>query len=448
MSNPWVTELWRIVALAISALVIGIILDAVTLSLLILTVLYLGWHLYHLFHLERWFRLKESNDLLNATGIWGEIYNHVYRLQQRNRQRKMKLSKMLSRFQKSTSAMPDATVVLDEQGKIEWINKAAKRYLGLSKKKDIGQRIDNLIRNEAFSDLLARGDFDRVVEIESPENQNLFLSVRIVPYAGNQLLLIARDITRIRKLERVRQDFVANVSHELRTPLTVISGYLENMLDTDAMTPESTRNVLQQMSQQSLRMCRIVDDLLMLSRLESDRSELQDKVSVPAIIASILEEYKPLMRDKQQTIDSDIDQQLWILGNEKELYSAFSNLIMNAIKYTPEHGKININWHKHNSGASFSVQDTGIGIAAQHIPRLTERFYRVDKGRSREHGGTGLGLAIVKHVLNRHDATLAVTSKPGQGSNFTILFPKSNVIVISKQPPVTSQPNDSNEIAV
>ena len=445
MSNPWVTETWRIVVLAFVALVIGFIADAITLCLLIALAIYLGWHLYHLFHLERWFRLKESNDLLNATGIWGEIYNHVFRLQQRNRQRKMKLSKMLSRFQKSTAAMPDATVVMDEQGKIEWMNKAAKRYLGLNKKKDIGQRIDNLIRNEAFSELLAKGDFERVIEIESPENQNLFLSIRIVPYAGNQLLFIARDITRIRKLERVRRDFVANVSHELRTPLTVISGYLENMLDSDAMPPEATRNVLQQMSQQSVRMCRIVDDLLMLSRLESDRAEQQDKVSVPAIIAAILEEYKSLTQEKEQNITSTIDQQLWVMGNEKELHSAFSNLIMNAIKYTPAKGHITITWQKLNNAASFSVQDTGIGIAAQHIPRLTERFYRVDKGRSREHGGTGLGLAIVKHVLNRHGAILDVKSKPGEGSTFSIAFPKSHVITVNKSAVIS---DGSNEIAV
>lgn len=445
LSNPWSTEAWRIAALLVFALVVGIIFDTVSFTLLIVTTAYLGWHLYNLYHLERWFRLKESTDLLNDTGIWGEIYNHVFRLQQRHRQRKMKLSKMLSRFQKSTSAMPDATVVLDEQGKIEWINKAAKRFLGLNKKKDNGQRIDNLIRNEELSDLLAKGDFDRVIEIESPENQNLFLSVRIVPYGGNQLLLIARDITRIRKLERVRRDFVANVSHELRTPLTVISGYLENMLDTEAISPDATRNVLRQMSQQSVRMCRIVDDLLMLSRLESDRAEQQDQVSVPAIIAAILEEYKSLMQDKHQAVTTDIDQQLWVLGNEKELHSAFSNLVLNAIKYTPENGQISITWQKQVNGAGFSVQDTGIGISPQHVPRLTERFYRVDKGRSREHGGTGLGLAIVKHVLNRHNATLEIKSRPGEGSTFTILFPKNSVVNLNK---TTATTDDSNEIAV
>lgn len=430
MYNPWVKEFWRIAAFTAAALTIGLFTDHVLASLFAFLLLYMGWHFYNLYRLDRWFQHRESIASLDASGIWGDVFNHVYRLQRNNQQRKIKLRKMLSRFQKSTAAMPDATVVLNEYDEIEWFNKAAKTYLGLKKKKDRGQRIDNLIRNEAFSALLASGDFKKAIEFPSPVNEHIQLSVRLVPYGGNKLLMVVRDVTRLQKLEMVRRDFVANVSHELRTPLTVINGYLENLVDGDDVSAAQLQKVLKQMVQQSNRMSRIVDDLLMLSRLESDELvEHYGDISVPAIIAAILEECNTLTGEKHQVIKTDIDQSLWMKGDEKELYSALSNLVINAIKYTPEKGEINIRWKLHDKAPGFEVQDSGIGIAAAHIPRLTERFYRVDKGRSRDQGGTGLGLAIVKHVLSRHGAQLHIESTPGKGSSFSCRFPEELAVI-------------------
>jgi two-component system phosphate regulon sensor histidine kinase PhoR len=428
--NPWVKEAWRLAAFTTLALIVGITLQQVFASLFVFLLLYMGWHFYNLYRLDRWFQQRESTTSLDAAGIWGEIFNHVYRLQRNNQQRKVKLRKMLSRFQKSTAAMPDATVVINEYDEIEWFNKAAKTYLGLKKKKDRGQRVDNLIRNEKFSALLSSGDFKKAIEFPSPVNDSIQLSVRLVPYGGNKLLMVARNVTRLQKLERVRQDFVANVSHELRTPLTVINGYLENLVDAHDVPTEQLQKVLKQMVQQSNRMSRIVDDLLMLSRLESDEGlDHYNDISVPAIIAAILEECNPLSGEKHQQIKAEIDHSLWLKGDEKEIYSALSNLIINAIKYTPEKGDIHIRWQLHDKSPGFAVQDSGIGIAANHLPRLTERFYRVDKGRSRDQGGTGLGLAIVKHVLSRHGARLQIESEPGKGSTFSVQFPEDLAVI-------------------
>ena len=430
MYNPWVKEFWRIVAFATVALIIGLIIDHVLTSLFVCVILYLGWHIYNLYRLDHWFQHRDNTSSLDAAGIWGDMFNHVYRLHRNNQQRKVKLRKILSRFQKSTAAMPDATVVLNEYDEIEWFNKAAKTYLGLKKKKDRGQRIDNLIRNEQFSSLLASGEFNKAIELPSPVDESIQLSLRLVPYGGNRLLMVVRDITRLQKLELVRRDFVANVSHELRTPLTVITGYLENLVDSSDVSADQLQKVLKQMMQQSHRMSRIVDDLLMLSRLESEeRVDRYDNISVPAIIAAILEEYNSLAADKQQIINTDIDQSLWMKGDEKEIYSAFSNIIINAIKYSPAKGEITIRWQLYDQNPGFEVQDTGIGIAAAHIPRLTERFYRVDKGRSRDQGGTGLGLAIVKHVLSRHGANLNIASTPGKGSVFSCRFPAELAVI-------------------
>ena len=425
MSNPWIEELWRTLAIAAVSLFIGWLVDAVALALLLGLGVYAGWHMRQVYRLERWLRYGKHFHPPEARGIWEEIFQLIYRLQQRNRKRKRKLGGMLNRFQQATAALPDATVVLTDGEHIEWWNDAAEQLLGLRYPRDVGQHVGNLIRNPAFVAYLHSKDFDSPIQMPAPVNPQITLSVRLISYANDQRLLVARDVTRIQQLERMRRDFVANVSHELRTPLTVVAGYLETLLDEAADDPAARQWLctLTSMHEQSRRMQGIVEDLLMLSRLESQAQPDQPApVAVPGLLAQVREDAQRLSGDQAHDITLEADPELWLLGSESELRSLFSNLAFNAVRYTPAGGHIDLRWYGDAEGAHFAIRDTGIGIAAHHIPRLTERFYRVDIGRSRGSGGTGLGLAIVKHVLLRHDGQLDVDSEPGKGSTFICTF--------------------------
>ncbi len=433
MHNPWIAEVWRTGLILFAALLLGVFVGQTMLFLLIAVSALLAWHLYHLYRLERWYRNRKRFHPPQAGGIWGEVYYHIYQLQQRNRRRKRKLSRMLNRFNESTSAMPDATVVLTADNRIEWFNTAARDYLGLRPKQDVGQRIDNLIRHPRFVQYLQANDFRQPLEMPSPMGGDQVFSIRVVPYGKQRRLLLVRDITRLKRLERVRQDFVANVSHELRTPLTVIAGYLENMGDAEDACATRWGKGIAQMQDQTRRMIRIVEDLLMLSRMEADdREGHRSPVAVPAILASVVEEARAISGSDGHQIELSCDSHLWLKGEEKVLYSVFSNLVFNAVRYTPPGGHIRIRWFRDEAGAYFEVEDTGIGISPQHLPRLVERFYRVDPGRSREHGGTGLGLAIVKHGLECHAARLEIESQVGEGSRFRAVFPAD--LIIDHQP--------------
>jgi two-component system phosphate regulon sensor histidine kinase PhoR len=324
-------------------------------------------------------------------------------------------------------------LVLNELGQIEWINKAAQKQLGLLPSKDIGQHISNLLRRPEFIAYIAKGDFSKPLETHPPLNDQEHISVRIIPYGNNQRLLIARDITPIKRLEQMRRDFVSNISHELRTPLTVLRGYLETMQDDDELqnSPHWQKSI-DVMNQQTRRMQNIVDDLLMLSRMETEpRPGQQEEVNVTELLQTIQTAALALGekgQEKKQKIILEADEALHLHGNRNELYSAFSNLVFNAVHYTPDEGTITIRWFRDDSGAHLSVGDTGIGIAPQHISRVTERFYRVDTGRSRETGGTGLGLAIVKHVLQRHKGQLRIFSQVNRGSTFSCDFPVKKIV--------------------
>ena len=425
MLNPWSIEILRIGGLTLAALFIGFISDHILLILLLTILAYLIWHLTHLYRLERWLRSGGITQPPSGKGIWDEIYYHFYGIRKRNRKQKRKLTDVINRFLESTTAMPDATVVLRANGEIDWSNEAASRLLGLRPQQDIGHRLINLVRNPDFVTYLEQGQYTQPLEIHSPVNNKAMLEVNIIPFGNDQRLLIARDITHIKQLEEMRRDFVANVSHELRTPLTVLNGLLETMSDADDKEQiKDWKRSLQLMSQQTTRMQRIVDDLLLLSRLETDtRKHAQEPVAVPALLVAMREEALTLGADLGHDVQLDVDSHLWLIANEQELHSVFFNLIANAVRYTPAKGKISLRWFADDSGAHLEVKDTGIGVAPQHISRLTERFYRVDVGRSRETGGTGLGLAIVKHALERHDATLRIESILGQGSTFTCDFP-------------------------
>jgi len=431
MLNLWMFILSRLVGLWAIALVLSAIAGDLVFWASGLLSGYLLIHLKNLYRLDSWLRVRKL-DLPDARGLWGEVFYQIYRLQRRNRKRKRKLTQMLRRFQNSTAAMPDATIVLNAQHRIEWFNKAAGGLLGLQASQDIGLPINNLLRYPAFTDYLYRDPHaikDISIKIPSPINPQHILRIHLVPYDTNMRLLIARDVTEMQRLEQVRQDFVANVSHELRTPLTVMTGFIETIQDSLEDSPHKEWEYpLTLMAQQAARMQNIVNDLLLLSRLESEVPQnLRKIVDVPVILNDIVDAARALSGDQAHHLDLFIDKDLRLFGQTDELTSAFSNLIFNAVRYTPAGGQITIRWYRDDIGAHFEVADTGEGIAAQHIPRLTERFYRVDVGRSRNHGGTGLGLAIVKHVLQRHHAQLHIHSQLSKGSTFSCTFPPASI---------------------
>jgi len=421
MTKAWQQELWRILVLTLSLLIVGILTGYSLFFLLIACIIYLGWHLYHLYILDSRIRSKRKIEVGYTPGIWGEVFYNFHRLQQRNRKRKNKLTNLLKRFRRSTAAMPDATIVLGPKYEIEWFNKAAKELLGFKLPHDKGKNIANIIRYPAFTQYLNKDKENDSLKMPSPAKPEIMLRVSIVPYAGNRHLMLARDITQIYRLEQIRRDFVANISHELRTPLTVIAGFIETMHDEQDECSQQWERPLMLMAQQTARMSNIVDDLLLLSRLESEpppSMEALETIDMQKMLMSICEEAHLLSGEQHHDITLEADENLTIHGNSKELRSAFSNLVFNAVRYTPAEGKIAVAWYKDDKGLHFSVTDTGEGIAPEHIPRLTERFYRVDVGRSRSKGGTGLGLAIVKHVLNRYGGQLRIESTVGKGSTF------------------------------
>jgi len=383
---------------------------------------YLAWHARRAWRLEQWLQGNRQVKPPEGEDLWGEIFNHYERLKRRNRKRKRRLANIIKQFQQSTAAMPDASVVLAPSQKILWFNQAAQRLLGL-RAQDIGHPITNLIRHPAFIDYLHQGEFEDAITMPSAYQPGLILSLLIIPYGEAQYLLIARDVSRLHQLERVRQDFVANASHELRTPLTVILGYLEPLLEDARDEQSDWCQPLDEIQTQARRMQRIIEDLLLLSRLEHSGARAPyTLVDIAAMLRRICQDLQ-IPSSARPVLHLEVDEDLRLLGTEVELYSIFSNLISNACKYTPPDGQVWVRWQADEQGPVFSVQDTGIGIAPEHIPRLTERFYRVDKARSRDSGGTGLGLAIVKHALERHGGVLQIESVLGQGSLFICHFP-------------------------
>ena len=389
---------------------------------------YASWHVYHVHLLARWLASGGRAPGPATRGIWAQVFESLSRLHRRIRKRKKRLRKVVMRFQQAAEAMPDGAVVLDADGIILWMNEASGRLLGLERPRDLGRPVTGFIRHPGFSDALAAEATDEPLHIASPLREELQLLIRIVPYGGSRRLILVRDVSRIHNLELMRKDFVANVSHELRSPLTVIVGYLEALEDDDLL-PDEFRRPVEQMSQQASRMSSIVEDLLLLSRLEATPgAACTEPVVVADMLASIAGDARALSEGTHR-ISWHADPGLSLLGDRNELYSAFSNIAFNAVQHTRAGGIIRLQWAPDGmGGAHLSVTDTGDGIEAHHIPRLTERFYRVDRARSHEMGGTGLGLAIVKHVLVRHDARLEVESRPGEGSRFSCRFPAHRVV--------------------
>jgi two-component system phosphate regulon sensor histidine kinase PhoR len=388
--------------------------------------LHLAWVLANLFRLEWWLRHRSYADPPDVGGVWGEIIAQIVRLHRRKRFHKQRFVQLMRQLQRSTAALPNGVVILNAQREIMWFNRMAARLLNLRRTADLGMRIENLLREPQFVRYLAGGDFSNAVVIRPASGGDCYLSLQVAPYGDGQLLLLVSDVSRQLRLEAVRRDFVANASHELRSPLTVISGYLET-LGQDAQLDADLLGPITEMRRQAERMTAIIRDLLALSRLEeTDQVDGGEPIDVAALLALLRKDVlaRPVHpRDVRVRIDSAAQ----LLGDEPEIHSAFSNLVDNAAKYTPAEGSIEMRWWQDGEGGHFSVSDTGFGIPSEHIPRLTERFYRVDAGRSRVTGGSGLGLAIVKHVLQRHGGTLEVQSALGVGSTFTCHFPLARV---------------------
>lgn len=428
MKQFWGRPLSTLIAVCVGALVSWPFFGH-TGALLLLAGLLIGLLLHHLGNLSalyQWLRNPEMDTLPPGGGAWEHVFSLVLRMLKRQKLSEARLTEALSRFQLAAAALPEAVVLLDESDRIEWCNPKAEQYMGLNSRRDHAQQITYILRHPQFAEYLAAGQISEPLTLRvSTDQSERVLSLQLVPYGDRQKLILGRDISRWEKLETTRRDFIANVSHELRTPLTVVQGFLETIEDLEHPDPEMVRRSVQLMAQQTKRMNGLVEDLLTLSRLESAQNPLREEdVNVPELVTQLHQDGLLLSAGRHR-IRSQVESQDWVKGNSEELRSAFGNLVSNAVRYTPEGGEITLRWSRQGASPVFSVQDNGIGIEYQHIDRLTERFYRVDKSRSRETGGTGLGLAIVKHVLMRHQATLDVDSTPGKGSTFSVLFPEA-----------------------
>jgi len=397
----------------------------------------LAFHLGHLEALVRWAQAPLDQPVPEGRGSWRIAFSALHRRARMRTAHQRDLAHTIERFRSAAEAIPDGMVVLDTANRVRWANARALAHLGLDLAHDVGKPLTNLVRHPEVVRYLDAGDFSDAVVVDSQRAPGVTLSIQVVPFGVDERLLVSRDITRLESVARMRRDFIANVSHELKTPLTVISGFLETLQDLE-LEPRQRDRYVQLMREQAQSMERLVDDLLTLSALESEQNP---PVEAPFAIAPLLRELTAEARalsDGRHEIAFDLGTEAVVTGSRDELASAFGNLVSNAIRYTPAGGTVTLAWHAaENGGGAFSVADSGIGIAPEHIPRLTERFYRIDRSRSRATGGTGLGLAIVKHVLLRHQAELEITSQPGKGSTFTVRMPARRV---EWAPPIAMPP--------
>jgi len=381
--------------------------------------------LHYLFRLSMWLDKPESHRLPDGWGAWTEIFSRLYRMRREDEKNQVELSEWLARFRQAMTLLPDGVVIMDDVLFLEWCNPVAEQHLGLNLGKDKNMRITNLIRSPEFMDYIILGRFDKPLTVTHRERK---LILHIIKFENRRQILVTHDVTENERIDRMRRDFIANASHELRTPLTVINGFLEiNAMQPD-MDSKTRAGHIKLMTEQGHRMQGLVEDMLTLTRLESVDFPLRlERIHMTNLLEQIVSEMHGLSVGKHQVLLINDGPDL--MGSLDELRSAFTNLASNAVRYTPVGGNITISWTNNAEGPIFKVQDSGIGISAEHISRLTERFYRVDKSRSRETQGTGLGLAIVKHVVLRHKAQLAIESAEGTGSNFSIQFPASSAVV-------------------
>ncbi|WP_305423078.1 phosphate regulon sensor histidine kinase PhoR [Photobacterium leiognathi] len=420
----WKKLVWELILFYLPWIILGMIFVHLPWFLLAATWIQLIWHFHNQLKMSDWLWKDRSLTPPSGSGSWEPLFNGMYRLQQRNRRRRKELTTLIRRFRNGAESLPDAVVVFRSEGNIVWCNKLAQQLLGLRWPDDAGQPISNLLRSPDFVRYLSRQSFDTPLEITSPMNYDRTLELRIMRYTEGEYLMAVRDVSQLKQLEGMRRNFFANVSHELRTPMTVLQGYLEMSSDPDMLVGPMWDRAHGVMTEQLARMNALVEQLLTLSKIEAAPTiELEDEVDVPAMLDILEKEAVSLSGDKNQQISFDVDHSLKVLGDDDQLRSAISNLVYNAVKHTPADADINVRWYRVANGARLEVTDSGEGIAAQHIHRLTERFYRVDKARSRETGGSGLGLAIVKHALSHHDSHLEIESELEKGSTFSFTLP-------------------------
>jgi two-component system phosphate regulon sensor histidine kinase PhoR len=427
----WLPVLIRLVwggALALAVSLVagpawGLAAAALMLGLLVLM------QLVYLERLQRWLQSGDKADVPEGWGAWSLVFSNLYRRERRERRNRERTEALLTRFRLGAEALPDAVVVLTPANRIDWCNPRAERLLGVQQGRDHAQPLTNLVRAPALDEFLRAGGAGTLA-MPSPVDAQVSLALLLIPFDESNRLLIARDITAERRLDVMRRDFIANVSHELKTPLAVVSGFIEHLQDAD-LDDETQQRIVGLMSEQAQRMTRLTEDLLALSQLESDEAPpVRERIDMARLLADLAAEARTLASGRLHVQASAATQAL--AGSTRELHSAFANLVGNAVRYTPPGGRVSLTWRIMEDGSgAFEVEDNGIGIAPEHIPRLTERFYRVDPGRSRDNliggGGTGLGLAIVKHVLLRHSARLTIRSSLGEGSVFSAVFPAERV---------------------
>ena len=427
--NGWITELGKLLTAVVAALLLGLMLDIGAWLAMFVLLAYAIWFLARLRDLNHWLLTNKGEQPPEASGLWGVAFDRIYRLQKRQEQAQVELQSTVDYLQDSFASLGDGCVMVDAFGEIQWSNSAARRLLGVRLDVDVGRPLINLIRSPEFLRYFQARDYSERLQLLSPINRNIHLSLSVAVFGRGNRVILARDVTSNHEVESMRREFVANASHELRTPLTVIAGYLEAM--ANAEHDERWERPLEQMRQQTGRMQNLVQDLLSLSRLESlPKGDQSSMIDVHAEMDMLRDEILGAAKG-ERTVNIECATNHYLIGTEKELRSAFSNLAVNAARYTREGDSITLRWYLDGDQACFEVEDSGIGIEPQHLPRLTERFYRADASRSNETGGTGLGLAIVKHVLMRHNAQLLISSNPGKGSRFTCVFPHSAIQAVA-----------------
>lgn len=430
MQHNWSGYLRYIIGGLIGTTLVGLFLGEPVYGLTAGLIIYLWWTMNQARHLHQWLGNPSAPDEApQSIGLWGDIFDNLNRMHQNHLRTQDRLRAQINRVQESTNAMRDGVIMTDSRGAIEWWNGSAEYLLGFRRDTDQGQYIHSLIRTPAFKNYFDSRNYHEPLEVHSPAKPHIRLQIQISLFGDNDRLVVAKDVTRLYQLEQMRRDFVGNVSHEMRTPLTVISGYLETLLDNADDLPPKWHRAVNTMAVQSSRMEALITDLILLSRIETGEQTVNDApTDVAQLLDQICHDARTVSGDKQHDISVEVRDHRWLKGDESQLRSAFSNLIFNAVKYTPPGGRINVCWSANREGAHLSVQDTGIGIDPVHIPRLTERFYRADPSRHQDTGGTGLGLAIVKHVLLNHDGHLEIRSRIGEGSEFIGHFPRERLV--------------------
>ena len=429
MRRAWLAEARVVGGLLAAAAAAGFVLGGLVWWVAGAGVLYVGLGLHSAGRALRWLHGGGDGGPPDVFGLWAEALGRFHQERREARAAARAAAARIEQYERSVEALPDGIVVLDAEQHIRWANAAAQRLLGLQDPEDRGQHIDNLLRHPDFMDYRRGGDLDSFIQIPAPASPDSVLRVGLAPFSAGGSLLICRDVTERMRIDRLRRDFLSNVSHELRTPITVIGGYLEMLEEAADELPERWRRPVDAMHEQTTRMRHLVEDLLLLSRMESlGRPEARAEVDAGRLIAQVCEEARALSGDRAHRIEAAVAPAVRLHGSTPELRAVFSNLVRNAVQYTPAGGRILVEWRLDGGGATFVVADEGEGIGPEHLPRLTERFYRVDQGRSRSEGGTGLGLAIVKHALAHHDGELEIESEPGRGSRFTCRFPPGVVV--------------------